>query len=542
MAERVEGGSESEGVAVERLLPALFRLHSSKGAGVLHLSCGVALTRLFIEGGEVVHVDGTERLWGERLENPTGRLDHDVGALVGAGVPANDAMKLACEAIGAFIVDAAYSGECAWGLQPGSGDPESRIPLPSPLGRSIIKSLSSHPSHQGRVSELERSMGRLINVVPEEGGKTATLPPLAMRFHRHLSRRSLTLQRAIEKVSSKGATPEVWRAIDTLLALGLIELGEEAPQRIPKAPAATPPELEREETTARSAMRGRSERHRMRRQERSRAKEERAEAALEEESPQTETKIWTVAALKKVHKEFSSSHPFQIFGLVVEEGDVEITPYDVRRAFRRVAAEFHPDRFTDATEPVREAAAEVFALLNNARSKIETTEDLQKTIRRLKPKKSGERVITELDRSKARAMARDAEIRIRRRNWGDAKELLEKAIELVPDDLLYQLRATFCRGVLQELPYDEAAREIEKLDIDGRAANAERLYRAGWLWKLHGNHKESMRCFQAVLKFDPDHTDVNRELRMVEKRQAAEVKSQKAADTKVPFARFFKKR
>jgi hypothetical protein len=42
----------------KNLLRSLVRINANKGHAVLHLTCGAELSRVFLQAGEVVHVDG----------------------------------------------------------------------------------------------------------------------------------------------------------------------------------------------------------------------------------------------------------------------------------------------------------------------------------------------------------------------------------------------------------------------------------------------------------------------------------------------------
>ena len=77
------------------------------------------------------------------------------------------------------------------------------------------------------------------------------------------------------------------------------------------------------------------------------------------------------------------------------------------------------------------------------------------------------------------------------------------------------------------------------MDVVGKKGRTERLYRAGWLWRLEGKNDKALRCFQDALKLEPGHLEAQRGQRMMEKQ--LDQKSGKSERT-LPFARFFKKK
>ena len=128
---------------------------------------------------------------------------------------------------------------------------------------------------------------------------------------------------------------------------------------------------------------------------------------------------------------------------------------------------------------------------------------------------------------------------MRFRKWEPAKELLRQAQALDPENVMLTLHERFCSGILHEVPFAQAAKDIEALEPKGKANQAERLYRAGWLWKLAGKEKKAFRCFQETLSVDPNNVDAKREVRLLQKRMG---EGSEKRELNIPFGRFFKKK
>ena len=487
------------------LLRSLVRINANKGSAVLHLSCGTDLARVFVQAGEVVHLDGVSGLFGSDLESPTGRLDHDIGALIGSGVPANEAMNRAAKSIGKFLVEVGTREDCNWGIRGGENSPDSVISLPVGLASILVSAYVNSSVSQGYSENFENSLDRMVKVCKDAIAPSG-LPPLSSRVYKWVNSKDRSLQEVLGKVSKgTGGRDEANRAVALLFAFGLIEFTVET----------VAPNVDREADN---------------------------NEKTDVDSDAVDSNGWTVESLEAAERKFTQQHPFQIFGLVCDESSNKITPYDVRSAFRKVAADFHPDRFADATEDVQVAAEKVFAYLNHSRSKIESQEDLDRTIRRFMPKKSKEGVVTEIDRSKAKGYMRTAEARMRHGKWSDAREFILQAIEQVPEDKGFQVLEIFCRGVMKTLSYAKAAALIEEVETDTTRQHAEKYYRAGWLYKLGGDQKSAKDRFNKALVHDPNHVDCSRELRMLGSRTKNEAKAKRKDETKIPFARFFKKK
>jgi len=486
------------------LIRSLARINANKGDAVLHLSCGSDLSRVFIQSGEVVHADGVKELFGGELDGATGRIDYDIGALIAKGVPANDAMSRAAVAIGKFLVERGARSDCNWGLKGGENSPDSVIPLPIGLEKVLVDACLAHLAINMRSDIFEDSHGKIVRVC-KNSIVMKRLPPLSFRAYRKISTADMPIDDVLAHISSTAELIDAKRAVQLLFRFGLIEYSGDVRSSTFETPA----------------------------------------APLKDDDSHNEDEShsgWTVEDLEAVERQFSRQHPFQIFGLVCDETSKKITPYDVRSAFRKVAADFHPDRFSGASGEVQGAAERVFSYLNQARSKIDTQEDLDRMISRFMPKKSKDGVVTEIDRTKAKGLLRSAEARMRNGKWSEARDLLLNAIERIPDETRYQILEIFCRGVMKSITYKEAALLIEGLETNTARQHAEKYYRAGWLYKLKGDYKKAKEMYKKSLAHDPNHIDSARELRVIAKRVPPQSESQDKADSKIPFSRFFKKK
>jgi len=243
------------------------------------------------------------------------------------------------------------------------------------------------------------------------------------------------------------------------------------------------------------------------------------------------------AGLEKRLRDFAAElptlHPLAALGLDPDDLEGEITTDSVRKAFRDLAAQYHPDRIGSAGSDVRDAAADVFSVLNEIRGQLEDPEELARALREIRQKRTEGTTISELDRQRARVLARLAEARMRKSNWKAARDLWVQAREMIDDEPFYGLQETFCRAVLKEIPYDIAAGSMADVNLksddtkehttasERLRREADRRFRVGWLYKLAGQNTSAMSWFEKTLEISPEHTEARREVRLKQMRKKA---------------------
>jgi tetratricopeptide (TPR) repeat protein len=242
--------------------------------------------------------------------------------------------------------------------------------------------------------------------------------------------------------------------------------------------------------------------------------------------------------LKKA-AELTTMNPLLALGLDPDERPTPIRLDTVRAAFRKRASGFHPDRLSAYSDGSKDAAETVFSAFNTLRDLLDSQAAIDFALKQLAREKSGLKEVTDFDREKARVCGRQAKMHMKHRKWKAAQEALGQALVLDPQNNLMVLRTHFCAGILQEVPFVQAATAVESTEVQGKKYQTERLYRAGWLWRLGDKDEKALRCFQEALRMEPGHLEAKRELRILEKRMA---KKDEKPERTVPFARFFKKK
>jgi len=335
-------------------------------------------------------------------------------------------------------------------------------------------------------------------------------------------------------------TNAVWRGVGLLHCLGLVEFKSLSPHSEKSADRTFDDSFDdtdtlTEETTSRFKGESLSERRRNRS---ARSREPKASRAATPEPPSPSIPDDPKWFYKKA-AEIEAMNPLLAIGLDPDLVEEAITPAVARSAFRARASEFHPDRLSNFSAESREAAEGVFSAFSELRSRLASQEDIEKCIKLLVQERTGVKEITEFDRERARVMGRKAAGFMRFRKWEPARELLKQAQALDPENVMLTLREHFCAGILHEVPFARAAKAVEALEPTGKADQAERLYRAGWLWRLAHKDKKALRCFLDTLQVDPNNVEAKREVRILQKRMGEGAEKREKS---IPFGRFFKKK
>lgn len=431
--------------------------------------------------------------------------------------------------------------------------------LPGVLLKEAIQSMNRRFTSVTLSARFHNQKGKRLNVVgellPSDG-----FPPLTLRVFR-LAAKDLSLQAVLHSLGAGDPAREhtALKCIALLLELGLVALiaapgAAEIPNRREADLADDLPCSE--EVTEEITMdfepsdsgdrlyKGESLTER-RRARASRRRSSSRSAAPAEPKPSPPPAV-TEARIPDDHQwfldkaaELGTLNPLLALGLDPEKTQTPIRLDTVRAAFRKCASAFHPDRLSAYSDASKESAESVFSAFNTLRDRLDSQAAIDFSLRQLAQERSGVKEVTDFDREKARVCGRQAEMHMRHRKWKAAQVALAQALNLDPENKLMVLRTHFCAGILQQVPFVQAATAVESTEVQGKKSQTERLYRAGWLWRLGDKEAKAMRCFQDALGMEPGHLEAKRELRILVKRQA---EKDEKSDRTVPFARFFKKK
>lgn len=564
------------------VLAVLLQIHRGKQTGLLRVMHGADLLRVWFESGAICHADGFTDIFSDHvLGDPpggfSGDLMKDMGQAIALGVAPQTALRVAHHGIVDFIVRIGLSGALSWGFQEGQAAPLGAMPMPSLFLKEVFTCLENQLDAKTIEAFFAgKKEGRLV--VLDELLAGDGFPPLTLRVFR-LAAKGLSLQAVLDSFGSvdKGRELVAMRCVALLFKLGLVELEPvrkeaESPGRresdvtddLPFGDEETEETAFADEETEEISMSFRggslSERRRARGARRRTSgrnpfssgdeSSSGGEFSSEDESSSgDEQKLRSPAPnvtipddpkwFRDKAVELAGMNPLMALGLDPGESQKTVLLDTVRASFRGLASLYHPDRLNGYSEESKEAAEIVFSALSTVRDQLDTQATIDFIVKELQRERSGVKEVTEFEREKARVCGRKAEALMRHRKWKPAQALLNEALAHDPENHLMTLRAHFCSGLLKKVPYSEAAKAIEGVNVDGKKGRTERVYRMAWLWRLAGNEDKALSYFKDTLTLEPGHLEAQRGQRMMEKRVGEKTGKPERG---LPFARFFKKK
>lgn len=198
---------------------------------------------------------------------------------------------------------------------------------------------------------------------------------------------------------------------------------------------------------------------------------------------------------------------YQIFELTApnEVNDATIDP-----KFREMSKQFHPDLYQGNNAEYKEILTEVFALLNDKYEELKDEETRTELRKRLDAQKHGLKYVTEEEAKKAEVLQAQGRFFARKRNYTEAKGVLETATALDP----YNWRASTLLAITQAELGERSKIEVAELlsgNKDARGADRlELLFQAGEYFLQSDKEKEAYEMFNKVIELEPSHIQAKR--------------------------------
>ena len=417
----------------------------------------------------MVQVTGLPLLarWSDRIGGEGGNLKDDVMAVAGGGVELIDIWDEAAGRLGdalAATADGAVVGKFEEGLQPEDGG----FPMDVPLGPAVRDAFRSNRPADKVARTYEKRMEEPLTVRSPDHLERGLLSTGTLRTLKRCGKEG-TLSKVVKSVAPEGpmVLERTWLDIDLLFELGLLAIGKAAAAR----------------------------RRYLRKQRQAKVRQLLARA-----------------------DELERMRPLDALG-VKPSADLKVTHDSINSVFRRVAGAYHPDQYVEHGAKVKQAAAHVFAVLNQHRDDVLKDDKLlEQEIARLKALGRGEAFVPKAKRDKARVMFRTVQGMENMRRWQDAKTQLLKIVKLDPNTKIYQVVLIHIRHILKETDFKTAVHQLDGLETTDLPSRCEAAYRAGRILRQAGKNGAAMQRFQEVLELNPNHIGAKREVRLLERR------------------------
>lgn len=238
------------------------------------------------------------------------------------------------------------------------------------------------------------------------------------------------------------------------------------------------------------------------------------------EEPSAEDKTLTEELTGK-YIQLKSLNYFDILGIGQDADNGSI-----KKAYFKLAKEYHPDRYHNNTQKVRSAASDIFTLINAAY----TTLSDEKTRRAYEESlKSGVKQDVTQDAANimnAELQFQKGKIALSRKDYKSAREAFEWTLKLNPDEGEYK---TYLGWTIFNLcPKDTAevkkAKELIQGGISSNPKQDRAYYFLGVIWRVEGNLDEAESCFNKAVQKNPNLPEALSELRLIQMRKQKEGK------------------
>lgn len=481
---------------LERFPPArvLFLAHRVEASGRLEIRHAGGVATIGVRAGRVVQVEGVPRLFAD-LPVPEGAaLGVGLGHLASAGFPVDDAMRAAADGLGRWIAALGTPAGATATWTGVSAFPPGVFALPTPVPRLLAAGLRAEVGAEALEAAWGARAQRAVRLaVPDDAPDLKWgLDMTALRLIRLAPREpnvgSLVRAAVGAQEERRG---EVLRALDLLLHLGILHLGEEVRFTPPARPAADTPE----------------------------ARTPRAPPPVGRTAPppaDARPVDPRLAAFVAEETRLRGLHPVEVLGLA--DAKRPLTGVAVARAFHELSRGCHPDALHDAAPEVRQAAAQLFHALREANAALSSPGGLDDAGRFLDARAQGLPYVSDADQKAARVSFRKGEVLFRNREYRHADAPLEAAARQDPLTWPYGLYAAWCGYLSRRLPVAEALARIDALTPRTPGQESERFHIRATLLKLEGRMDEAVKAWKAALEKDPENHDAQRELRLFERR------------------------
>ncbi|MCP4803877.1 MAG: hypothetical protein GY913_14290 [Proteobacteria bacterium] len=425
--------------------------------------------QLFVKVGRIVQVKGLRLLdrWKDTLGDEADDLNAAVLTVVQDGAALQEVWDTAAQALG-LVLARTSAGRVDGKWEAGIAAPAGAFPLEANLGKAIRDGYSVERPADTVAQRLGKSMDEPLSVAPLDPADRGLLSTGTMRTLKRC-RKARTLAALLQEVAPEGprVIERTWLDLDLLFELGVLELGK-------------------------TAVEGKK---------RNRTLDERKVRSL----------------LRRADK-FEAMKPLTALGFK-PKADLKVDAEILGSQFRKVAAPYHPDQFTEEGREVKQAAAHVFAVLNQHRDDmVKEARLLSAEVERLQAEGRGEVFVPKKLRDRARVLFRAATGLEDMRRWKECVEKLDEAIGFDPNEPMYKVVRLFVGVVLKEMTGSEAVRQMDLLTIEGLGAKIELHYRVGRLLRMDGNKKKALARFEQVLELNERHVGAAREVRLLRSR------------------------
>jgi len=485
-----------------------------------------------MRAGKVVGLSGIVGLLASHGVEGSGSLEELVSAAMAAGHPPDKALTWLAEGVGCWCVGVPRLPASTVAFQVEITAAGGGFPLPLSVPQMIARGLKAvRPADTVRV-ELARRRTALVRIkLPDDAPESRWgLPPAALRMVREATR-----VRTLGELLGSGAggeRPETWEAADLLIHLGFIDLDEsERPSllEIPDEDATTfIPEDDLSDYESRALFFEEDEDS-----EKDEAEAPKAQVNSGEDDQLAEKRHRLQSTLMRL----KHIDPIELF--VIETSE-QAEREGVEVAFRKVSANYHPDRYAKDTAEIRGLASECFGRIADARDQILADPAALELLHlKLKAAESGEHFISASEAEQAHTALKELKRAAQRREWQLCLELAARVLTLDPDRWEAAFIQVQARYGARLIGPSQVVTELDALEPSNKRGRAQILYYKGEVQLADGKKSAAYASFRSAVAADETHTDAKRRLRLRELRESRQSESDQAGSVGEKLSRLF---
>ena len=226
-------------------------------------------------------------------------------------------------------------------------------------------------------------------------------------------------------------------------------------------------------------------------------------------------------ALETTYSQWQHLDPFQVLGV-----DRAATDADIKKAYFKLAKQYHPDKYYDREANRGNASADkLFTLIQHAFEKIQSAEARAAYIRAQEQSAAHQQAVEEAQRiMKAETAFQKAEVLARRRKYDEAFPLYQEACDLHPDAPDFWGKWGWSEFVSawpdNKTQADAGQAKLERAITDKRAS-ADIYFLLGRVYKIREIKAKAVSMFERAVALNPRHIDAKKELDMLRKTMPA---------------------
>lgn len=222
-------------------------------------------------------------------------------------------------------------------------------------------------------------------------------------------------------------------------------------------------------------------------------------------------------SLEDTYSQWQGRDPFEVLGV-----DRNATDADIKKAYFKLAKQYHPDKYYDRAQNRGNASADkLFAMIQSAFEKVQSAESRQAYIKSIEQAAANQQAMDEAQRiMKAELAFQKAEVLARRRKYDEAFPLYSEACDLHPDEPDFWGKWGWSEFVSawpdNKSLADAGQAKLEKASSDKRAS-ADIFYLLGRVYKIRDLKSKALPVLERALALNPRHLDAKKELELLRK-------------------------